>query len=43
MRIGNDIWLWMKFAVAIIKLIKQIFGDADDKKDVKENGKVDID
>jgi len=38
MKFGNDIWQWLKFAIALIKLIKEIFGDDEDKADVKENG-----
>lgn len=38
MKLGNDIWLWLKFAIELIKIIMSIFGDDDDKKTAKENG-----
>lgn len=38
MKFGNDIWLWLKFVIAIMKLLKEIFGDDEDREDVKKNG-----
>lgn len=36
--VGKDFWLWLNFAIEIIKLILRIFGDAEDKEDAKQNG-----
>lgn len=35
---GSDMWKWLKVLIGLIKLLKEIFGDDDDKKDVQENG-----
>ncbi len=38
MKIGSDVWAWLKFFIGLIRLLKEIFGDAEDKKDNAENG-----
>lgn len=38
MRIGNDFWMWLKFAIALIKIIFEVFGDDEDRENVKKNG-----
>jgi len=31
-------WNWLRFIIGLIRLLKEIFGDAEDKKDNEENG-----
>lgn len=38
MRVGNDFWLWLKFAIELIKIILRIFGDDEDKEAANKNG-----
>lgn len=38
MKFGNDIFLWFRFLTGIFKLLKEIFGDDDDKDDIQKNG-----
>lgn len=35
---GSDMWKWLKFVIGLIRLLKVIFGDDEDKKDNAENG-----
>lgn len=37
MRFGNDFFKWFKFINALMKLLKEIFGDDEDKEDLKKN------
>lgn len=37
MKIGSDFWKILNFAIAIIRLFAQIFGDDEDKKAVQES------
>jgi len=38
MKFGSDLWSWLKFIIGLIKLLKEIFGDDEDKEDVRSNG-----
>lgn len=38
MRFGSDMWNWLKFVIGLIRLLKEIFGDDEDKEDIKNNG-----
>jgi len=38
MKFGSDMWLWLKLLVGLIKLLKEIFGDDEDRQDIKKNG-----
>jgi len=31
-------WSWLRFVIGLIRLLKEIFGDDEDKKDIEENG-----
>lgn len=37
MRVGNDFFKILNFAIAIMRLFAQIFGDTEDKKAVEES------
>ncbi len=38
MKFGSDLWSWLKFIIGLIRLLKEIFGDDEDKDDIKNNG-----
>ncbi len=38
MRFGSDMWMWLKFIIGLIRLLKDIFGDDEDKEDNATNG-----
>ena len=38
MRFGSDMWSWLRFVIGLIRLLKQIFGDEEDKEDIEKNG-----
>lgn len=38
MTLGKDFFLFFRFAIAIIKLFADIFGDESDKDEAKKNG-----
>lgn len=38
MRVGNDLWMWLRFAIELIKIILRIFGDDEDKEAAAKNG-----
>jgi len=38
MKFGSDMWLWLRFVIGLIRLLKEIFGDDEDKEDIKKNG-----
>lgn len=38
MKVGKDFWLWLRFAIELIKLILRIFGDDEDKESAHKNG-----
>jgi len=38
MKFGSDMWSWLRFVIGLIRLLKEIFGDEEDKKDNEENG-----
>ena len=38
MTLGKDFFLFFRFAIAIVKLFAEIFGDDSDKKEAKKNG-----
>lgn len=40
MKIGNDIWLWLRLLIGLMRLLKEIFGDKDDQEDLEKNSKV---
>lgn len=35
---GSDFWKILKFVIALLKLMAQIFGNDEDKKSAEENG-----
>lgn len=38
MNLGKDFFKWFQFVIALVKLLTQIFGDDDDKAELKKNG-----
>lgn len=37
MKFGRDLWEAMRFLIALLKLIINMFGDDDDKEEAKKN------
>lgn len=37
MKFGSDLWEAVKFLIALLRLIIEMFGDDDDKKNAKAN------
>jgi len=37
MKFGRDLWEAMRFLIALLKLIIEMFGDNDDKENAKKN------
>lgn len=37
MKFGKDLWEALRFLIALLKLIINMFGDDDDKQNAKEN------
>jgi len=38
MRFGSDMWNWLRFIIGLIRLLKTVFGDEEDKVDNETNG-----
>lgn len=37
MKFGKDLWEALRFLIALLKLIIDMFGDSEDKQNAKEN------
>jgi len=37
MKFGSDLWEALKFLIALLKLIIEMFGDGEDKENLKKN------
>ncbi len=37
MKFGKDLWEAMRFLIALLKMIINMFGDDDDKENAKQN------
>lgn len=37
MKFGSDLWEALKFLIALLKLIIEMFGDSEDKENLKKN------
>ncbi len=37
MKFGSDLWEALKFLIALLKLIIEMFGDNEDKENLKKN------
>jgi len=37
MKFGRDLWDAMRFLIALLKMIIEMFGDNEDKQNAKEN------
>jgi len=37
MKFGSDLWEALRFLIALLKLIIEMFGDNDDKENLKKN------
>jgi len=37
MKFGKDLWEALRFLIALLKLIIEMFGDDDDKQNAKQN------
>jgi len=37
MKFGSDLWEALKFLIALLKLIIDMFGDSEDKENLKKN------
>ena len=38
MSVGTDFFIWLKFAIELIKIIVKIFGDDEAKQKAEQNG-----